>query len=582
MTTDRPAGGSTRCTRSPTRPASPRPGSADWSHEALDRAGDFADPLPDRGPPTVRARRPHHRLRRHPPARRRWPRPNRPAAAWPSTSCSGCSWPWSCAPAAPRGRPGHPPRHRPRPTAGPRWSSSSSAACPFPPTGAQGRAIADIARRPGRPAAHAPAPPGRRRLRQDGGGGGRTAGRCRGRPPGGAHGADRGAGRAARHRGPPARRRARGARPVDPRRASARCGWPCSPAGPAPPSGPRSTPDWPTARSTSWSAPTRCSPTRSAFRSLGVVVIDEQHRFGVEQRAALRDKGRGDDGTGDDPDLLVMTATPIPRTAAMVVFGDLDMTVIDELPPGRQPVTTVVAAHPARGRTGLGRGCATRWPPGHRAFVVCPLVEGSDRVEAASATAEAERLAGGRAGRAAGRPPARPDAAGREGAGHGRVPDRRARRAGGHHGDRGRRRRPRGHGHGHRGRRPVRHRPAPPAAGPGGTGRRAGLVLPAVGVRRSRGRPPACRPWSGPTTGSSWPRSTSSCGARGPSSAPARRDAATSSWPGSCPTGTWWSTPGHWPRSWWPRTRDLADHRLLVEELRLFVDDDEAEFLFKS
>jgi ATP-dependent DNA helicase RecG len=128
------------------------------------------------------------------------------------------------------------------------------------------------------------------------------------------------------------------------------------------------------------------------FHSLGVVVIDEQHRFGVEQRAALRDKGRGADGTGSDPDLLVMTATPIPRTAAMVVFGDLDMTVVDELPPGRLPVTTSWLRTPLE--------CAEAWSrvreqvaSGHRAFVVCPLVEGSDRVEAASATAEAERLA---------------------------------------------------------------------------------------------------------------------------------------------------------------------------------------------
>ncbi len=128
------------------------------------------------------------------------------------------------------------------------------------------------------------------------------------------------------------------------------------------------------------------------FDSLGAVVIDEQHRFGVEQRAALRAKGRGADGEGRDPDLLVMTATPIPRTAAMVVFGDLDMTVIDELPPGRHPVSTVWARTPS--------GVAEAWArvrsevaSGHRAFVVCPLVEGSDRVEAASATAEAERLA---------------------------------------------------------------------------------------------------------------------------------------------------------------------------------------------
>ncbi len=135
---------------------------------------------------------------------------------------------------------------------------------------------------------------------------------------------------------------------------------------------------------------------RIVFRSLGVVVIDEQHRFGVEQRAALRAKGRGVDGTGRDPDLLVMTATPIPRTAAMVVFGDLDMTIIDELPPGRLPVATSWLTGPegptpadeawSRIRSEVGTG--------HRAFVVCPLVEGSDRVQATSVVAEAERLAG--------------------------------------------------------------------------------------------------------------------------------------------------------------------------------------------
>jgi ATP-dependent DNA helicase RecG len=75
------------------------------------------------------------------------------------------------------------------------------------------------------------------------------------------------------------------------------------------------------------------------FSSLGVVVIDEQHRFGVEQRAALREANP--DGTV--PDVLVMTATPIPRTAAMTVYGDLDVTVLDELPPGRQPILTRVA-----------------------------------------------------------------------------------------------------------------------------------------------------------------------------------------------------------------------------------------------
>jgi ATP-dependent DNA helicase RecG len=127
------------------------------------------------------------------------------------------------------------------------------------------------------------------------------------------------------------------------------------------------------------------------FHSLGAVVIDEQHRFGVEQRAALKAKGRGDNGLGADPDLLVMTATPIPRTAAMVVFGDLDMTTIDELPPGRTPITTEWA------RTTMEVGGAwervrTEVAGGHRAFVVCPLVEGSERVEATSVTEEAVRL----------------------------------------------------------------------------------------------------------------------------------------------------------------------------------------------
>ncbi|MEZ5259106.1 MAG: hypothetical protein R2705_20155 [Ilumatobacteraceae bacterium] len=69
------------------------------------------------------------------------------------------------------------------------------------------------------------------------------------------------------------------------------------------------------------------------YRSLGMVVIDEQHRFGVEQRAALRAKGEAG-AAGTVPDVLVMTATPIPRTAAMTVYGDLDVSVLDELPPG--------------------------------------------------------------------------------------------------------------------------------------------------------------------------------------------------------------------------------------------------------
>ena len=89
------------------------------------------------------------------------------------------------------------------------------------------------------------------------------------------------------------------------------------------------------------------------------VVIDEQHRFGVEQRATLRAKG-----TDGDPDLLVMTATPIPRTAAMVIFGDLDLTTLDEMPPGRRPVTTGGCPPTRRARTDRpGPGAPTRWRP---------------------------------------------------------------------------------------------------------------------------------------------------------------------------------------------------------------------------
>ena len=128
------------------------------------------------------------------------------------------------------------------------------------------------------------------------------------------------------------------------------------------------------------------------FASLGVVVIDEQHRFGVEQRAALHAKGR--EGGGSDPDLLVMTATPIPRTAAMVVFGDLDVTELDEMPPGRTPVATCWARDPKQEAAAWQR-VRDEVAAGRRAYVVCPLVEGSERVQASSATAEEQRLAAG-------------------------------------------------------------------------------------------------------------------------------------------------------------------------------------------
>ncbi|MHB8466728.1 MAG: ATP-dependent DNA helicase RecG, partial [Acidimicrobiales bacterium] len=126
------------------------------------------------------------------------------------------------------------------------------------------------------------------------------------------------------------------------------------------------------------------------FRDLGVVIVDEQHRFGVEQRSVLREKGA--DQTV--PDVLVMTATPIPRTAAMTVYGDLDVTVLDELPPGRTPIATVWARGPLAEAETWAK-VRDEVAAGHQAYVVCPLVEESERVQAASATTEYERLAAG-------------------------------------------------------------------------------------------------------------------------------------------------------------------------------------------
>jgi ATP-dependent DNA helicase RecG len=121
-----------------------------------------------------------------------------------------------------------------------------------------------------------------------------------------------------------------------------------------------------------------------AFKALGAIVIDEQHRFGVEQRAALR-------GKGDDPDVLVMTATPIPRTAAMTVYGDLDMTVLDELPPGRTPVRTEWARGDLEEAAAWAK-VQTEVAAGHQAYVVCPLIDESEKIQARSATEEHDRL----------------------------------------------------------------------------------------------------------------------------------------------------------------------------------------------
>ena len=123
------------------------------------------------------------------------------------------------------------------------------------------------------------------------------------------------------------------------------------------------------------------------FASLGAVVIDEQHRFGVEQRAALREKNR--DGTV--PDMLVMTATPIPRTAAMTVYGDLDVSVLDELPPGRIPIASSWESD----ESPVWEAVREEVQAGRQAYVVCPLIEESEALEVRSAEDVFADLAGG-------------------------------------------------------------------------------------------------------------------------------------------------------------------------------------------
>ncbi len=125
------------------------------------------------------------------------------------------------------------------------------------------------------------------------------------------------------------------------------------------------------------------------FGSLGAVVVDEQHRFGVEQRAALRAKS-----DGVVPDLLVMTATPIPRTAAMTVYGDLEVSALDELPPGRTPIATHWAAGPLP-EANVWASVRDEVETGRQAYVVCPLIEESENLEVASAEETFEQLAAG-------------------------------------------------------------------------------------------------------------------------------------------------------------------------------------------
>ena len=129
-----------------------------------------------------------------------------------------------------------------------------------------------------------------------------------------------------------------------------------------------------------------------SFGNLGVVGVDEQHRFGVEQRLSIRSKGV--DSGSHDPDVLVMTATPIPRTAALAIFGDLDQTVINEMPKGRQPVQTVwIREH--KDEEIVWDRVRLEVKEGHNVYIVCPLIDDNERLEATSTAQELEKLSTG-------------------------------------------------------------------------------------------------------------------------------------------------------------------------------------------
>ena len=120
-----------------------------------------------------------------------------------------------------------------------------------------------------------------------------------------------------------------------------------------------------------------------SFHRLGFVIIDEQHRFGVRQRSQLQQKG-------EKPDTLVMTATPIPRSLALTLYGDLDLSIIDELPPGRQPIRTVIRRDAERQKVYAGIRAKIR--KGRQCYIVFPLVEESDKLELRAATEMAQKL----------------------------------------------------------------------------------------------------------------------------------------------------------------------------------------------
>ncbi len=119
------------------------------------------------------------------------------------------------------------------------------------------------------------------------------------------------------------------------------------------------------------------------YQRLGVVVVDEQHRFGVSQRSTLKHKA-----ASRQPDLLIMTATPIPRTLSMTLYGDLVLSFIDEMPPGRSPVKTAVIGKTPEGLAGAYRVIEKEVGKGHQAFVICPLIDDSEKLTVQSVASQ--------------------------------------------------------------------------------------------------------------------------------------------------------------------------------------------------
>ena len=195
-----------------------------------------------------------------------------------------------------------------------------------------------------------------------------------------------------------------------------------------------------------------------AYQKLGLIVIDEQHRFGVSQRLLLSDKAER------PPHLLAMTATPIPRTLTLTHYGEMDVSRIDEMPPGRTPVETlVISDEQARRRRRRARPASRRRRPG---LLGLPAGRG-ERGDRRRRRRGAGRGPPPALRRRPGRPGPRPDEGAGEGCRHGVIRFRRAGGAGRDDRDRGRGRRPQRHADDRRGRRALRPRPAPPVARPG-------------------------------------------------------------------------------------------------------------------